>query len=141
MFFFLGGCGHHGWRSRVRSFVRGGEAQLRARGMIVSRSVYTGRHPRGSCILHPLSLEVATPENKPTHSRLSSIRYATKPALQAVLSRRMQLTLHATRPNISRRFALGASNALPSQSKPDVLRPSIVGMRGSMVIRLRPCMT
>ena len=35
--------------------------------------------------------------------------YARKSASQAVLSR-MQLTLHATRPNTSRRFALGASN-------------------------------
>ena len=29
---------------------------------------------------------------------------------------------------------------LPGRSKPDVLRPGIVGMRGSIVIRLRPCM-
>ena len=30
---------------------------------------------------------------------------------------------------------------LPGRWKPDVLRPGIVGMRESMVIRLRPCMT
>ena len=29
---------------------------------------------------------------------------------------------------------------LPGRRKPDVLRPGIVGMRGSMVVRLRPCM-
>ena len=39
------------------------------------------------------------------------------------------------------RFALGASNQrLPGRRKHDVLRPGIAGMRGSMVIRLRPCM-
>ena len=43
-------------------------------------------------------------------------------------------------PNTSRRFTLGASNAyVPGWRKPDVLRPGIVGMRGAMVIRLRPC--
>ena len=40
-------------------------------------------------------------------------------------------------PNTSRRFALGASNVLPGRRKPDVLRLGIVGMQGSMVIRLR----
>ena len=63
--------------------------------MIVSRSAYTVRHPRGSYIIYPLlSLEATTPENPPPiNSMLSSI---CKSASQAVLSR-MQLTLHATR--------------------------------------------
>ena len=54
--------------------------------------------------------------------------------------RTMQLTLHATR----RTPHGGASRlvqCLPVRRKPDVLRPGTVGMRGSMVIRPRPCMT
>ena len=42
-------------------------------------------------------------------------------------------------PSTSRRFALGATNARLVGGKPDVLRPGIVGMRGSMLIRLRSC--
>ena len=57
-----------------------------------------------------------------------------KPVSQAVLSR-MQLTLHATR------RALGARSMSAWSVKPDVLRAGIVGMPGSMVIRLRPCLT
>ena len=51
----------------------------------------------------------------------------------------MQLTLHATRgtPHGASRFVL----AMYAWSvKPDVLRPGIVGIRGSMVTRLRPWM-
>ena len=51
----------------------------------------------------------------------------------------MQLTLHATR-----RTTHGASRLVQAMSawsvKTDVLRPGIVGMRGSMVMRLRPFM-
>ena len=55
---------------RVRAFVRGGEPQLRTRGMILSRSVYIVRHPRASCIVYPLlCLEVATPEKKQSIGR------------------------------------------------------------------------
>ena len=49
--------------------LRSGEPYLRARGLM-SRSVHTLRHPRGSYIVSPfLSLEVATPENKWFHSK------------------------------------------------------------------------
>ena len=84
--------------------LRGGEPQLRTRRMVVSRSVYMVRHPRSSYIVYPLlSLEVATPENKPIYSTLLSIcnkvRRTRGFASQAVLSiDRMQLALHATRP-------------------------------------------
>ena len=38
-------------------------------------------------------------------------------------------------------LGLGASNqCLPGRWKPDVIRPGIVGMQRSMVVRLRPCM-
>ena len=52
----------------------------------------------------------------------------------------MKLTLHATRPT-----PLGASRLVREMSAwsvktPCVLRPGIVGMRGCMGIRLRPCM-
>ena len=60
-----------------------------------------------------------------------------KSTSQAVL-RRMQLSLNATR-----RTPHGASRLMLAMSvwsvKPDVLRPGIVGIRGSMIIRLRPC--
>ena len=63
---------------------------------------------------------------------------ARKSASQAVLSR-VQLTLHATSPTPhgASRFVLAMS---AWSVKPDVLRPGVVGMRGSMVIQLRPCM-
>ena len=45
--------------------VRGGEPQLRTRGMIASRNVNMVRHPRGSYIVIPIAVSgVATPENK-----------------------------------------------------------------------------
>ena len=60
-------------------------------------------------------------------------------ASQAIHSR-VQLSLHATRRTIP-----GASCLLQAGTtwsvKPDVLRPGIAGMRGSMAIRLRSCMT
>ena len=67
--------------------------------------------------------------------KLSSMRKSASPA---VLSR-MQLTLHATRrtPHDASRLV----QALSAWSmKTRVLCPGIVGMRGSMVIRLRLCM-
>ena len=47
--------------------VRGGEPQLRTRGMIASRSMNTVRHPRGSYMVIIAVSGVATPENKVTH--------------------------------------------------------------------------
>ena len=64
--------------------------------MIVSRSDYMGRHPRGSYIVYSwMSLEVATPEKKQLAGRCHP--YARKSASKAVPSR-MKLALHATRP-------------------------------------------
>ena len=60
-----------------------------------------------------------------------------KSVLQADLGK-MQFTLHATR-----RTPHGASRLVQAMSawwrNPDVLRPGIVEIRGSMVTRLRPC--
>ena len=39
------------------------------------------------------------------------------------------------------RFALGAKQWLPGRGQPFAFRPGIVGTRGSMITRLRPCMT
>ena len=45
--------------------VRGGEPQLRTRGMIASRIVDMIRHSRGSYIVIPIAVSgVVTPENK-----------------------------------------------------------------------------
>ena len=66
-----------------------------------------------------------------------SRRGVAKSVLRAVLGR-MQFTLHATR-----RAPHGASRLVQAMSAWSVktrrLRPGIVGMQGSMVIRLRPC--
>ena len=53
---------------------------------------------------------------------------------------RMQLTLHATRTTPLGAFAASCKQCLPGRGKPGVLRLGIGGVRGSMVIRLWPCM-
>ena len=82
--------------------MRGGEPQLRTRGMIASHSVNNMvRHPRGSYIIIPIAVSgVATPENKvqlidAVIHKQESRRKVQKSALRAVLGR-MQFTLHAT---------------------------------------------
>ena len=53
--------------------VRGGEPQLRTRGIIVSRSVNRVRHPRGSYMAIPIAFfGVVIPQNKITHWRCHS---------------------------------------------------------------------
>ena len=53
--------------------VRGGEPELRIRGMIASRSVNIVRHPRGNYIIPIAVSGVAAPEKKVTRWSLSSI--------------------------------------------------------------------
>ena len=53
--------------------------------------------------------------------------------------RRMQPTLHATRPKNLTALRAWCKQCLPGRLKPDGLRPGIEGMRGSMVGRQRPC--
>lgn len=53
-----------------------------------------------------------------------------------------KLTLHAIRRNKRTALrALGYKQRLPGQRKPDVFRPGIAGIRRSIIVRLRPCMT
>ena len=98
---------------------------------------YMVRHPRVRCIVFPLlSLEVATPNSKSIYSRLIYCESASKEVFS-----RMQLTLHTARPTPH-----GASRlvqAVPAWSVKTRRAPSrhYIGMRGSMVIRLQPCMT
>ena len=112
--------------------------------MIESRSVNMVRQPRGSYIVIPMAVfRVATPENKvyligAAIHKQESRRKVPKSVLRAVLGR-TQLALHATR-----RTPHGASRLVQALfawlvKKPDVLRPGIEGMRGSRVMRLRPC--
>ena len=55
---------------KLEHIVRGGEPQLRTKGIIASRSVDVVRYPRGSYIVIPIVVfGVATPENKVTHWR------------------------------------------------------------------------
>ena len=61
-----------------------------------------------------------------------------KSASQVVL-RRVQPTLHATRRTPHGASRLWWTRCLSNKSKADVLHPGIVGMRGSMIIRRRPC--
>ena len=70
-----------------------------------------------------LSLEVATPERK-VNSLDAVIHTQESPRLKAVLSR-MQLTLRATRPNTSRRFALGASSVCLVGENPTFSVPAL----------------
>ena len=67
------------------------------------------------------------------------LSFICKSASQAVLGR-MQLTLDATRrtPHVFLRAC--CKQCLPGRWKTDVLRPGIAGVRGSVVIRLRPYM-
>ena len=97
-------------------------------------SVYMARHPRGSCIVHPLllSLEAAPPEKKSINSTLSSIRKRFEVGCSSPF---MRLVEHLTA------FRASCKQFPPGPSNPDELRPSIEGMRGSTVIRPRPCMT
>ena len=93
-----------------RSFVRGGEALLRTRGMVGSRSVY-GKAPH-EAVTSIVTLEVVTPKKAKKLIRRCH-PYARKSASQAILSR-MQLTYHATR-----RIPHGASRlvlAMPAWS-------------------------
>ena len=111
--------------------------------MITSRSVNMVRHPRGSYIVIPFAVSgVATSENKVVligavihkqESRHKVQRPSYERFLEGCSSPFMRLAEHVT----ARRA--WCKQCLPGWCKPDVLRPGIVGMRGSMVIRLRPC--
>ena len=69
LFFVVGS--HHGWL--VGEYCAGIRTLTPLEGMVVSRSVCMVRHPRGSYIAYPLLPRgVATPENKSSHSTLSS---------------------------------------------------------------------
>ena len=67
------------------------------------------------------------------HARISASQ-------QAVLGR-MQLFPSSDSRNTSRRFRAWCERCLPGRRKPDVFRLGVVGMRGCMVIRLRPYMS
>ena len=93
--------------------------------MIVSRSVYMVRHPRGSYIVHPLlSLYVATPENRSIHWTLSSICKNIR-----LTSGSHSDTAHppCDSPNSSRPFALGASNVCLVGENPTCSVPALYG--------------
>ena len=62
-----------------------------------------------------------------------------KSASYAVLSR-MQITLFMRLAEHLTALRASCKHSPPGRRKRDVLRPGMVGMRGSMVIRLRPCM-
>ena len=99
----------------------------------MSRRVHTVRHPRGSCIVSPLlSLEVATPQNKSTTVIHAVIHTQENPPQTRFL-------VGCSSPFM--RLAKTPDDVCLGRLKPDVLRPGIAGMRGSMVKRLRPCMT
>ena len=115
--------------------MRGGGLVLRTKGIIVSHFTYgkaSTRQLDGTLI--------ALSGSGHTRNLIDSLKLSSicKSASQAVLCR-MQRTFHATR-----RTPHGASCLVRAMStwsmKPGILRPGVVGMRGSMVIRLRPCM-
>ena len=120
----------------LNNIVRGGEPELRTRGMIVLRSVNMVRHPQGSYIVMPIAVSgVATPENRSqligaVIHKQESRHKVPRSVLRAVLGR-MQFTLHATR-----RTSHGALCLVQAMSawlvKTRRLRASIEGMRGSL---------
>ena len=129
--------------SRVRSFVRDGELLLRTSGMIVSQSVNMVRHSRGSYIVVPIAVSGSGPTgNYVNPLKLSSIsKYVGTMCrspfyerfLEGCSSPFMRLAEHLTT------LRAWCKQCLLVLWKLDVLRPGIVGMRGSMVIRLGPC--
>ena len=94
--------------------------------MIASRGVDMVRHPRGSYIAMPIAASgVATPENESNSLALSSISKKVGTRCQS--------------PSYER-FMKGCSSPFMRLAEHlMVLRSGIVGMRGSMVIGLRPC--
>ena len=103
------------------------------------------RHRVNTCASGPKPLNLNAPKDVPLTVR-SCHSYASKyPQGSGVPPHkhsfvRCSSALHATRQNTSRRSALGARCVCLVGEKPDVLLPGIVGMRGSMVVRLRPRM-
>ena len=108
---------------------------------VVSRSVYMVRHSQGSYMVCPLlSLEVATPENN--NFFLSCHPYARKNAKSAEVYLASGFLVNCSSPLLRLAEHLTALRArctrcLPGRCNLDLLRPGIVWMRGSMVIRLR----
>ena len=113
------------------------------KGIIASCSVNMVRDPQGSYVVIPIAASgVATPNNTVTHWSLSSISKKVGPRCQSPFHERflegcsspfIPLAEHLT----ARRA--WCKQCLPGWWTPNVLRPGIVGMRGSMIIRLRPC--
>ena len=124
--------------------VRGGEPQLRTRGMIASRSLNMVRHPRGSYIVIPTAVSgVATPKKEHNSLALSTIskkvgtRCRSPPYerfLEGCSAPFMRLAEHLT----ALRALVQAMSAWSMKTRRAPSR-GIVGMQGSMVIRLRPC--
>ena len=133
-FFFLAVTATGG---RVRSFVRGGEALLRTRGMIGSSSVYGKVPTRQLC-----SSLIAVSRSGHTEKQINSFHAVIH---THEIPPRKRFSVGCSSPLIRLAEHLPALRAwcqwcLRGQSKPDVLRPGTVGMRGSMVRRLRPSM-
>ena len=134
------------WRSwagsRVRSFVRG-EPELCTRGMLVSPSVilfFFGKAPKRQLytVLNSIPIAVSGSGRTRTSSLDTVIPCPSPPRTRFLVgcsSPVMRLAQHLS--------ALRAwcKQCPPGRWKPNVLRPGIVGMRRSMVIRLRPCTT
>ena len=109
---------------------------LRTRAIAV-RSGYMMRHPRNSYIVNPmLSLDVATPEIYQFTDAV--IHMQENPPLKLFLVGCSSPFLRVTKQLTAIRA--WCKQCLPGQRKPDVLCPGNVGMRGPMIIRLRPCM-
>ena len=110
--------------------------------MIASRGVNMVRHPRDSFIrVIPIAGHTRKQSNssalpsicKKVGTRCRSPSY--ERFLEGCSSPFMRLAEHLTA------LRVWCKQCLPGWRKPDVLRPGIVGMRGCMVIQLRPCKT
>ena len=111
------------------NFVRGGEHELRTRGMIVSRLVYQvyGMAPARQSHGMLIAVSGGGHTRKQINEFVGVIHMQKKSISKAVLSG-MQLTLHATR-----RTPRGSSRLVRAMSlwsvKTRRVRPGIVGMR------------
>ena len=102
------------------------------------------RHSRGSIHGDPIAVSGIGHTGKHINSFDSVIHMQESPPHKRFLvgcsSPLMRFAEHFTAHGTSRLVLYGASDACLLGKKPDVLLPGIAGMRGSMVLRPRPCM-
>ena len=114
--------------------VRSGEPYLRTRGMITSRSVNKVRHPRGGYIVINTHCCLLS-----GHTRKQIISLTLSFITKKIGTTCRSLSYERFLEGCSSPFMRLAGNLTAIRAWCKRRLPGIVGMRGSMVIRLRPC--